>query len=80
MYGILEVADVNDPHQNAHHSNSFGQERAKFIQLPLQGSGLICCLRHGMPVANKDLSTCPSIASHLVTTARVWLLQAVCDS
>lgn len=53
MYGIFEVANVDDPHQDTHYSNSFGQEGAKLIQLPLQRGGFIRCLGHCMPDASE---------------------------
>ena len=51
MYGVIEVADVDDPDQHTDHSNCLGQEGAELVQLLLQGCHLFTCLCHCMSAA-----------------------------
>ena len=51
MYGVIEVTDVDDPHQHTDHGNGLGEESAKLVQLLLQGRHLFIRLCHCMPAA-----------------------------
>ena len=51
MDRVIEVANVDDPHQHADHSDGLGEEGAELVQLLLQGCHLFVCLCHRMPTA-----------------------------
>lgn len=47
MDGVLEVADVDDPHQDADNGDGLGKEVAELVQLPLQRRQLLHLLWMG---------------------------------